>query len=191
MLCLVRGSAVNHDGRSNGLTAPNGAAQEAVLRAALANARLEPSQVGYVEAHGTGTVLGDPIEVHALAAALGRGRTASNPLLLGSAKTNLGHLESAAGVAGLIKTVLVLQNGHIPPHLHLHSLNAHIPWSDLPLRVPTGGEPWLAEETSLCRGQFVRLQRHQRPCHSRERSRNRPTAADEARRAPVDSVGAH
>ncbi len=144
VLALVRGSAVNHDGRSNGLTAPNGAAQEAVLRAALANARVEPGQVGYVEAHGTGTILGDPIEVHALAAVLGRGRKA-NPLMLGSAKTNLGHLEAAAGVAGLIKAVLVLRHGMIPPHLHLKNLNPHIPWRELPLTVPTGGQPWLAD----------------------------------------------
>ena len=142
ILALVRGSAVNHDGRSNGLTAPNGAAQEAVLRAALVNAGLEPAQVGYVEAHGTGTVLGDPIEVHALAAVLGKNRTAANPLLLGSVKTNLGHLEAAAGIAGLIKAVLVLRHGEVPPHLHLARPNPHIPWQELPVAVPTRGQSW-------------------------------------------------
>jgi acyl transferase domain-containing protein/SAM-dependent methyltransferase/aryl carrier-like protein/dienelactone hydrolase len=142
ILAVIRGSAVNHDGRSNGLTAPNGAAQEAVLRQALKNAGIEPSAVGYIEAHGTGTSLGDPIEVQALAAVLGQGRSRDNPLLLGSVKTNIGHLESAAGVAGLIKAVLLLQHGEIPPHLHLQKPNPFIPWQELPVQVPTGGLRW-------------------------------------------------
>jgi acyl transferase domain-containing protein len=137
VLAVVRGSGVNQDGPSSGLTAPSGPAQEAVIRAALADARLEPAEVGYVEAHGTGTSLGDPIEVQALAAVLGVNRPRERPLLLGSVKTNVGHLEAAAGVAGLIKLVLCLQNREIPPHLHLNTPNPHIPWDRLPVAVPT------------------------------------------------------
>ena len=99
MLALIRGSAVNQDGRSSGITAPSGMAQEAVIRSALAQAGVRPEEIGYVEAHGTGTALGDPIEAHALAAVLGPGREAENPLVVGSVKTNVGHLEAAAGIA--------------------------------------------------------------------------------------------
>lgn len=142
VLAVIRGSALNQDGRSNGLTAPNGPSQVAVIRAALADADLAPSAVQYVETHGTGTALGDPIEVQALGTALGSGRSEANRLQIGSVKTNLGHLESAAGVAGLIKVVLMLQHGHIPPHLHLKHLSPHIAWDDLPIDVPTDGVPW-------------------------------------------------
>jgi acyl transferase domain-containing protein/acyl carrier protein/predicted O-methyltransferase YrrM len=142
VLAVIRGSAVNQDGRSNGLTAPNGPSQEAVLRAALENAQLSPTDVGYVEAHGTGTSLGDPIEVRALAAVMGRGRDAAKPLLLGSVKTNIGHLESAAGIAGLIKAVLTVRHGVIPPHKHLEQLNPFIPWNEIPVSVPTALTPW-------------------------------------------------
>jgi hypothetical protein len=103
ILAVICGSAVNQDGRSSGITAPNGAAQEALIRQALANGGVKPEEISYVEAHGTGTSLGDPIEAHALAAVLGPGRAKENPLVIGSVKTNVGHLESAAGVAGLIK----------------------------------------------------------------------------------------
>ena len=120
ILALIRGSAVNQDGRSSGLTVPNGPAQEAVIRQALANGRVEAADIDYVEAHGTGTSLGDPIEAHALAAVLGAGRDVSHPLVVGSVKTNLGHLEAAAGIAGLIKVVLSLQHERIPPHLNFH-----------------------------------------------------------------------
>ncbi len=142
ILALIRGSAVNQDGRSNGLTAPNGPSQVAVIRAALSNAGVDPADVSYVETHGTGTSLGDPIEVQALGAAYAPGRPASEPLLLGSVKTNLGHLESAAGITGMIKTVLMLQTASVPPHLHFETPNPHIPWSELAVKVPTELVAW-------------------------------------------------
>jgi acyl transferase domain-containing protein/NADPH:quinone reductase-like Zn-dependent oxidoreductase/short-subunit dehydrogenase len=142
ILALIRGTAINHDGRSAGLTVPNGPAQEAVIRAALAAARVEPGQVPYVEAHGTGTPLGDPIEVRALAAVFGAGHSKERPLLIGSVKTNVGHLEAAAGIAGLIKVVLALHHGQIPPHLHFQSPNQHLPWEELSIRVPVELTPW-------------------------------------------------
>ncbi len=137
---VIRGSAVNHDGRSNGLTVPNGLAQEAVIRQALHAAGVAPAQIQYVEAHGTGTRLGDPIEVVALANVLGEGRTV--PLAIGSVKTNIGHLDAAAGIAGLLKVVLSLQHEAIPPHLHFQDPNPHIPWQQLPVTVPTLLTPW-------------------------------------------------
>lgn len=136
ILAVIHGSAVNQDGPSSGLTAPNGPSQAAVIRAALDNAGIGPGHVGYVEAHGTGTSLGDPIEMQALGDALGA-RGAAPPLLVGSIKTNLGHLEAAAGVAGLIKAVLCLQHGQVPPHLHFDTPSPFIPWNDLPVVVPT------------------------------------------------------
>jgi acyl transferase domain-containing protein/acyl carrier protein len=144
VLAVIRGTALNQDGRSNGLTAPNGPSQEAVLREALADAGLAAADVGYVEAHGTGTSLGDPIELQALGAALGAGRPADRPLLVGSVKTNLGHLEAAAGVAGLIKTVLALQHGEIPASLHFERPNPHVAWERLPVTVAARRQPWPA-----------------------------------------------
>lgn len=141
ILAVIRGSAINQDGRSNGLTAPNGPSQVSVIRAALANAGMQPEDIQYVEAHGTGTSLGDPIEVQALGAALGD-RGESGPLLLGSVKTNLGHLEAAAGVAGLMKLALSLQRGQIPPNLHFDTPSPHIPWERLPIAVPTEVVDW-------------------------------------------------
>jgi len=141
---LIRGSAVNQDGFKSGFTVPNKLAQEAVIRSALATAQVEPGQVGYVEAHGTGTSLGDPIEVRALAAVFGNDRPKDHPLMLGSVKTNLGHLEAASGVTGLIKVVLSLQAREIPPHLHLREPNPHIEWDEMPLVVPTERTPWPA-----------------------------------------------
>jgi phthiocerol/phenolphthiocerol synthesis type-I polyketide synthase D len=129
VLAVIRATAVNQDGRSNGLIAPNPQAQEALLREAYGG--IDPHQVDYVEAHGTGTLLGDPIEACALDAVLCRGRPEDRPLLLGSVKTNLGHLEAAAGVAGLIKTVLALAHRRIPPSLHFRDPNPHIPWDHL------------------------------------------------------------
>ena len=143
VLAVLRGSAMNQDGRSNGLTAPNGPAQERVIAQALAQAGMKPDQIGYVEAHGTGTPLGDPIELRALGRALAR--SADRPLLVGSVKTNIGHTEAAAGVAGLIKTVLMLRHGRIPPHLHLRKPSSKIPWGDLALRVPTQLSDWPAD----------------------------------------------
>src|SRR4051794_18398126 len=124
VLAVVRGSAVNQDGASSGQTVPNGPAQQAVLRQALAAARLQPSHIDYVEAHGTGTALGDPIELDALSQVFSE-RNGSAPLVLGSVKTNLGHLESAAGIAGFIKTVLSVCHGYIPQHLHFNQLTPH------------------------------------------------------------------
>ncbi|MCA1644001.1 MAG: type I polyketide synthase [Chloroflexi bacterium] len=132
---VIRGSAVNQDGRSNGLTAPSRWAQEAVLREAYRQAGVVPSAVAFVEAHGTGTPLGDPIEVSALAAVMAVDRPADQPLAIGSAKSNIGHLEAAAGVAGLIKVVLALQQRAIPPSLHLSQPSPHIAWNEMPIRV--------------------------------------------------------
>ncbi|EYF05470.1 type I polyketide synthase [Chondromyces apiculatus] len=146
ILALVRGSAVNQDGRSNGLTAPNRIAQQAVIDAALARAGVAPSDIDYVEAHGSGTPLGDPIEATALGTALGRGRPADRPLHVGSIKSNMGHLEAAAGIAGFIKTVLALRHGEIPAHLHFREPNPLIPWSELPLAIPTETRPWPQRE---------------------------------------------
>lgn len=144
ILAVIRGTAVNQDGASSGLTAPNGPAQEAVIRDALRNARVQPADVTYVECHGTGTSLGDPIEVQGLAAVLGQGRSVENPVYIGSVKTNVGHLETAAGIAGLVKVVKALQNRAIPPHLHLQEPNPFIPWADLPVKIPTELTPWPA-----------------------------------------------
>ncbi|MCC7368642.1 MAG: acyltransferase domain-containing protein [Chloroflexi bacterium] len=144
ILAVVRGSAINQDGRSNGLTAPNGPSQVSVIREALADAGVAPEHVGYVETHGTGTSLGDPIEVQALGEVLCRGRSADQVLMLGAAKTNIGHLEAAAGVAGLLKAVLVLRHGEIPPNLHFSTPNPLIPWEQFPLAVPTTHQHWPA-----------------------------------------------
>jgi acyl transferase domain-containing protein len=144
VLAVLRGSAVNHDGPSGGLTIPSGPAQEAVIREALARAAVEPWQVDYLEAHGTGTALGDPIEVHAAAAVLGPGRPAERPLRLGSLKANLGHMEAAAGIGGLIKCVLALGHGEVPPHPHVGRLNPHVAWDELPVAIPAAPMPWPA-----------------------------------------------
>ncbi|MFJ1767169.1 beta-ketoacyl synthase N-terminal-like domain-containing protein [Amycolatopsis sp. NPDC088138] len=142
VLAVIRGSAVNSDGRSNGMMAPNPDAQAALLRDAYAVAGVDPSSVDYVEAHGTGTLLGDPIEAGALGEVLGAGREPGRPLLVGSVKSNLGHLEGAAGIAGLIKVVLALVHRRLPPSLNYHEPNPHIDFDGLGLRVVAAGTGW-------------------------------------------------
>ncbi len=139
---VIRGSAVNQDGASGGLTVPNGIAQQRVIADALARADVAAADVDYLEAHGTGTSLGDPIEAQAAGAVLGVGRDASRPLLIGSVKTNIGHLEAAAGIAGLIKVVLSLEHQQLPKHLHFRNPSPHIPWDRLPVRVVAEAVPW-------------------------------------------------
>ncbi|HEX3728602.1 MAG TPA: MupA/Atu3671 family FMN-dependent luciferase-like monooxygenase, partial [Opitutaceae bacterium] len=144
ILAVIRGSAVGQDGRSNGLTAPNGPAQERVIRRALARAGVAADSIGYVEAHGTGTALGDPIEVQALGAALAGNRAKAAPLWIGSVKSNLGHLEAAAGIASLAKTILALRHRQIPPSLHFRAPSPHIPWERLGVRVAAELTEWPA-----------------------------------------------
>ncbi|GAU68947.1 hypothetical protein SSP35_09_01910 [Streptomyces sp. NBRC 110611] len=139
---VIRGGAVNQDGRSNGIMAPNPQAQEAVLRAAYANAGVDPRTVHYAEAHGTGTMLGDPIEAKALAAVLADGRDAGAPCLIGSVKSNLGHMEAAAGIGGLIKAALMVRHKVVPPSLHYKEPNPHIPFDEVALRVADTLQPW-------------------------------------------------
>ncbi|MFC7752696.1 SDR family NAD(P)-dependent oxidoreductase [Tsukamurella soli] len=144
VVAVLRGSAVNQDGRSNGMMAPNPGAQMAVLRAAYDDAGVAPRDVDYVEAHGTGTALGDPIEARALGTVLGRGRAADAPLLVGSVKSNIGHLEGAAGIAGLLKAILAVQRGSVPGTLHYRDPNPHIPFGQLRLRVADTDSAWPA-----------------------------------------------
>jgi acyl transferase domain-containing protein/SAM-dependent methyltransferase/NAD(P)-dependent dehydrogenase (short-subunit alcohol dehydrogenase family)/acyl carrier protein len=145
ILAVIRGSAVNQDGKSNGLTAPNGPSQEAVIRLAIESAGLRPEDIGYVEAHGTGTSLGDPIEASALARVFG-GRNPENRLWVGSVKTNIGHLEAAGGLAGLVKIILSLGHGEIPPQLHFEAPNPLIDWENAPFRISTDPVPWVGGE---------------------------------------------
>jgi acyl transferase domain-containing protein/SAM-dependent methyltransferase/acyl carrier protein len=152
ILASIAGSAINQDGPSSGLTVPNGPSQEALIRRALANAKITPAQVDYIEAHGTGTSLGDPVEFGALAAVFGKDRRSDSPLLIGSVKTNIGHSESAAGIAGLIKAVLAIQHAEIPPHLHFNQPSPHIRWTDLPAVVPTRLTPWPSSERKRIAG---------------------------------------
>ena len=142
VLAVLYGSAVNQDGRSNGLTAPNGHAQQAVIRQALQNAGVEAADLDYVEAHGTGTPLGDPIEVQSLRAVLEEDAAGPERCFLGSVKTNIGHLEAAAGIAGLVKVVLALQHGEIPAHLHFNELNPYISLDGSPLSIAARPQPW-------------------------------------------------
>jgi len=145
ILAVVRGSCVNQDGRSNGLTAPNGPSQQAVIRGALKDAGVSPDAISYIEAHGTGTSLGDPIELNSLKEVLASERThgaTEQVCWVGSVKTNVGHLEAAAGICGLIKVVLALENEEIPAHLHLQQLNPLISLEGTPLAIPSNRQPW-------------------------------------------------
>jgi acyl transferase domain-containing protein/NADPH:quinone reductase-like Zn-dependent oxidoreductase/acyl carrier protein len=150
--CVVRGSAVNNDGASNGLTAPSAQAQEAVVRAACARGGVATADVDYVEAHGTGTQLGDPIEARALSNVLCAGRGADRPLRVGSVKTNIGHLEGAAGIAGFIKVALAIQHRAIPASLHFARPNPNIPFADWRLTVPTALAAWTSPDDRLTAG---------------------------------------
>ncbi|MBP2632102.1 MAG: amino acid adenylation domain protein, partial [Firmicutes bacterium] len=149
---LIPGSAVNQDGRSNGLTAPNGPAQEKVLVEAYKRAGISPGKIQYIEAHGTGTSLGDPIEANALGKVLATERSPENPCVIGSAKSNIGHLEAAAGIAGIIKVALAMKHRQIPASLHFDKPNPYIPFEELPLRVQTELGPWPDMSSSLLAG---------------------------------------
>jgi acyl transferase domain-containing protein len=142
ILAVIRGSATNQDGHTASLTAPNGAAQQAVMREALARAGVAPSQIGLIEAHGTGTALGDETEVAALNGVLSEGRAPGEKCLIGSVKTNIGHLEAGAGVAGLIKAVLALRNELVPPHLHLKQVNPKLRLDETCLEITQTPRPW-------------------------------------------------
>jgi acyl transferase domain-containing protein/surfactin synthase thioesterase subunit len=137
ILAVIKGSAMNHDGQTSGLTVPNGLAQKKLIRKALDNARVSAAEISMVETHGTGTSLGDPIEVQALADIFGKKKRQANPLIIGTVKSNIGHLEAAAGIAGLIKTVLCLQNKEVPPNLHFTRLNPLIKLDQIPAIIPT------------------------------------------------------
>ncbi|KUI98276.1 type I polyketide synthase [Vibrio sp. MEBiC08052] len=150
ILALIKGSAVNQNGTSGGLTVPSAYAQEQVIRNALKQAGCSPKMIDYVEAHGTGTSLGDPIEIRALAAVFNQDRTV--PLWVGSVKTNIGHTESASGIAGLIKTILAMQHRQLPPHLHLDHPSPHIPWDKLNIRIPVRLSEWEAVQKSRMAG---------------------------------------
>ncbi len=141
IIAVIKGSAVNQDGKSNGITAPNKLAQAKAIREALEDAGLTPDEIDYVEAHGTGTILGDPIEVQGLAEVFGN-RAKDKTLYIGSVKTNIGHSESAAGIAGIIKTALSLHHGVIPAHINFTKINPHIPIETLPFEIPTETVPW-------------------------------------------------
>jgi acyl transferase domain-containing protein/acyl carrier protein len=152
ILAVIKGSAVNQDGASGGLTVPNGPAQEAVITEALRDANVKPSQVSYVEAHGTGTQLGDPIELNALVHVLKEGRTNQQQLVIASVKTNVGHLEAAAGMASVIKVILAMQRETIPKHLHFNFLNSNIDTTDINITIPTENIKWQRSEQSRIAG---------------------------------------
>ncbi|HDT4624424.1 TPA: SDR family NAD(P)-dependent oxidoreductase [Klebsiella oxytoca] len=142
ILAVIRGSAVNHDGASSSITAPNGLSQQAVLRTALENAKLTAADIDVVECHGTGTALGDPIEVQAIAEVYGINRSAANPLYIGAVKTNIGHLESASGLAGVAKIIAAMQYQALPPTIHTLPRNPHLNWTALPVKVTESLQPW-------------------------------------------------
>lgn len=152
ILALIRGSAVNQDGLSNSLTAPNGLAQQAVIRQALENGQVQPSEISYVNAHAVGTSIGDAIEFKALKAVLTKGREANQPCWVGSVKPNIGHLEAAAGMSALLGVILSLQNEEIPPHLHLEELNPYVSIENTPFAIPTQLQKWSRGEKSRLAG---------------------------------------
>ncbi|MFE0465468.1 polyketide synthase, partial [Kitasatospora sp. NPDC058965] len=152
VLAVLLGSAVNSDGAGAGLTVPNARAQAEVVRSAVRRAGVEPGQVGYVELHGTGTRVGDPVEAAGLGAALGTGRPVGRPLLVGSAKTNVGHLEGAAGIVGLLKTVLAVHHRQLPASLNFATPNPEIDFAGLGLAVPTATGPWPEQDGPLVAG---------------------------------------
>ena len=170
ILALIRGTGISHNGQNAGLTAPSGPAQEQMIRRALKSARIKPDEVNYLEAHASGTEMGDTIEVTAATNVLGENRDSNNPLLLGSAKANLSHLEAAGGIAGLIKVILSLKNGaDSARQIHFDEPSTHIPWDKVPARNvvdrihPLAGRP--AE--TLPRVSSLGNDRNQCPCHSR------------------------
>ena len=144
ILGVIRGTACNQDGHSAGITAPNGNAQREVIKTALKEAGLNPNQISYLEAHGTGTKLGDPIELQALGEVFGPGRPGDRPLVLGAVKASVGHMEPAAGMAGVIKVLKAFEHEKIPPQLHLRDPNHLVPWNDLPFSIPKSLMPWPA-----------------------------------------------
>jgi acyl transferase domain-containing protein len=152
ILATLRGSAVSHNGRSSSLVAHSGPSQQTVICKALENAGIEPTRVSYVEVNGTGSSLVEPVEVGALGAVFGKNRPQEQPLVIGSVKTNIGHLEAAAGIASLIKVVLALQHKEIPPHLHFKQPNPYVNWDELPIKVPTNCLPWSVGEKPLLAG---------------------------------------
>src|SRR6185436_7996280 len=139
---VIIGTALNQDGHTNGISLPSAQAQSRLVRDACVDACIAPSRIGFIEAHGTGTAVGDPIEAHALADALCKGRPADKPLVIGSVKTNLGHLETAAGIAGMIKAMLALKHRQIPGNLHFKTPNPNIDFEGLKMRVNTELEPF-------------------------------------------------
>ena len=151
ILAIIKGSAINHDGASAGLTAPNESAQVAVIEQALLNSKIDPNDVTYIEAHGTGTPLGDPIEINALNSVY-NSKQRSQPIWIGSVKSNLGHLEAAAGVIGIIKTILAMRHQKIPMHLHADQLNPLIDWKNLPFKVPTTSLDWITKDDKRIAG---------------------------------------
>ena len=174
ILATVRGSAINQDGHTNGITAPNGIAQRQVIERALANAGVPAPSIGFVEAHGTGTSLGDPIEIEALAATVGQRADGAPHCFVGSVKTNIGHLEGAAGIAGLIKAALVLRRGLVTPNLHFTKLNPLINAAGTRLRFPTEVQPLAGRRRATTSGgEFVRMVGHQCPCDPRGGSADR------------------
>ena len=142
ILAVIRSSVINQDGASSGLTVPNGTAQERLIRETLFKAKLTAMDIDYIETHGTGTALGDPIEVNTLSSVFSEGRTADNPLVIGATKANIGHLEAAAGIAGLIKVVLAMQHKAIPQQIHFKVLNPHIEINEALIQIPRAKRAW-------------------------------------------------